>query len=75
MLPVSETETEVGADVIGHPGAPMSGCDIGSAPAMAALRVSRLRPLRPGSDGAGADNISQTLSNQRFRELQHRHLG
>ena len=31
---VSETEPEVGADVIGHPGAPVSGCQcIGSGPA------------------------------------------
>ena len=29
LLPVSETEPEVGADVIGHRGAPLSGCHIG----------------------------------------------
>ena len=29
LLPVSETEPEVGADVIGHQGAPLSGCHIG----------------------------------------------
>ena len=28
----------------------------------------------PASDGAGADNISQTLSNERFRESQHRDI-